>query len=64
MQEQEFASESRAYTATKHQRKVGAGYFDDVTQIIIGGTSSITALAGSTEEQQFEDEPIAKQVAY
>ncbi len=64
LQEQEFASESRAYTATKHQREVGAGYFDDVTQIIIGGTSSITALAGSTAEQQFEDEPIAKQVAY
>ena len=64
LQEQEFASESRAYTATKHQRQVGAGYFDDVTQIIIGGTYAITALAGSTAEQQFEDEPIAKQVAY
>ncbi len=64
LQEQEFASESRGYTATKHQREVGAGYFDDVTQIITGGTSSITALAGSTEEEQFEDEPIAKQVAY
>ncbi len=64
LQEQEFASESRGYTATKHQREVGAGYFDDVTHIITGGTSSITALAGSTEEEQFEDEPVAKQVAY
>jgi isocitrate lyase len=64
LQEQEFASESRGYTATKHQREVGAGYFDDVTHIITGGTSSITALAGSTEEEQFEDEPVAKQAAY
>ncbi len=63
LQEQEFASESRGYTASKHQREVGAGYFDDVTQIITGGTSSITSLAGSTEEEQFEDEPVTKQVA-
>ena len=42
------------YTATKHQREVGAGYFDEVTQTVAGGTSSITALSGSTEEQQFE----------
>jgi isocitrate lyase len=39
--------------ATKHQREVGAGYFDDVTQTVTAGTSSITALTGSTEEQQF-----------
>ena len=56
LQEQEFASESRGYTAHKHQREVGAGYFDAVTQVITGGSSSITALAGSTEEEQFEEE--------
>lgn len=55
LQEQEFAAENRGYTATKHQREVGAGYFDQVTQAITGGTSSITALSGSTEEAQFED---------
>jgi isocitrate lyase len=56
LQEQEFASEKRGYTATKHQREVGAGYFDEVTQVIMGGHSSITALHGSTEEEQFTDE--------
>ena len=56
LQEREFAAEERGYTATKHQREVGAGYFDAVTQAITGGTSSITAMAGSTEEEQFEDE--------
>lgn len=54
LQEAEFASEDRGYTATRHQREVGAGYFDDVTQTITGGNSSITALTGSTEEEQFE----------
>jgi isocitrate lyase len=54
LQESEFAAEDKGYTATKHQREVGAGYFDAVTQTVAGGTSSITALAGSTEEQQFE----------
>jgi isocitrate lyase len=54
LQEAEFAAEEKGYTATKHQREVGAGYFDAVTQTVAGGTSSITALAGSTEEQQFE----------
>ncbi len=53
LQEAEFAAESSGYTATKHQREVGAGYFDDVTQVVTSGTSSITALAGSTEEAQF-----------
>ena len=53
LQQAEFAAEARGYTATKHQREVGAGYFDDVTQTIAAGTSSITALSGSTEEQQF-----------
>ena len=64
LQEQEFAAEDRGYTATKHQREVGAGYFDLVTQVVAGGSSSITALAGSTEEEQFEDaEDAGKQVA-
>jgi isocitrate lyase len=53
LQQAEFAAESRGYTATKHQREVGAGYFDDVTQTVTSGTSSITALTGSTEEAQF-----------
>jgi isocitrate lyase len=53
LQQAEFAAESAGYTATKHQREVGAGYFDAVTQTVSGGNSSITALSGSTEEQQF-----------
>jgi isocitrate lyase len=53
LQQAEFAAEANGYTATKHQREVGAGYFDDVTQTVTGGSSSITALGGSTEEQQF-----------
>jgi isocitrate lyase len=54
LQQREFAAESAGYTATKHQREVGAGYFDDVTQVINAGTSSLTALKGSTEEAQFK----------
>jgi isocitrate lyase len=54
LQQAEFAAESNGYTATKHQREVGAGYFDDVTQTVSGGNSSITALGGSTEEEQFK----------
>jgi isocitrate lyase len=53
LQEAEFAAESSGYTATRHQREVGAGYFDAVTQAVSGGSSSLGALAGSTEEQQF-----------
>jgi isocitrate lyase len=53
LQEQEFAAEKDGYTATKHQREVGAGYFDDVTQACTGGQSSVTAMKGSTEEEQF-----------
>jgi isocitrate lyase len=53
LQQAEFAAEANGYTATKHQREVGAGYFDAVTQTVTGGNSSITALGGSTEEQQF-----------
>jgi isocitrate lyase len=54
LQEAEFGAEKHGYSATRHQREVGAGYFDDVTQTIAGGASSITALVGSTEQQQFQ----------
>src|SRR6266536_4339760 len=53
LQEAEFASEPYGYTATKHQREVGTGYFDDVAQVIAGGAASTTALSGSTEAEQF-----------
>jgi isocitrate lyase len=54
LQEKEFASERDCgYQAVKHQQFVGTGYFDKVTQVIAGGCSSITALAGSTEAEQF-----------
>ena len=53
LQQAEFAAEQHGYSATRHQREVGAGYFDELTQAITGGTSSLAALAGSTEEQQF-----------
>lgn len=54
LQEQEFASEIEGYRATKHQSFVGTGYFDAVTQVISGGLSSVSALKGSTEEEQFD----------
>jgi len=53
LQQAEFASEPAGYTATRHQREVGAGYFDEIAQVVAGGLSSTTALAGSTEEEQF-----------
>jgi isocitrate lyase len=53
LQQEEFGAEPLGYTATKHQREVGAGYFDEVTQVVTGGQSSVTAMSGSTEEQQF-----------
>jgi isocitrate lyase len=53
LQQREFAMAERGYTATKHQREVGAGYFDTVSTIISGGEASTLALAGSTEEEQF-----------
>ena len=53
LQQAEFAAEANGYTATKHQREVGTGYFDEVTQVLQGGKSSVTALTGSTEEEQF-----------
>lgn len=53
MQEREFAAVDKGFTAVKHQREVGTGYFDEVAQVISGGKSSTTALKGSTEEAQF-----------
>ena len=53
VQEKEFAAAGRGYTFASHQQEVGAGYFDDVTTVIQGGQSSVTALSGSTEETQF-----------
>lgn len=53
LQRAEFGAEAHGYTATKHQREVGTGYFDEVTQVISGGTASTQALAGSTEAAQF-----------
>ena len=54
LQEREFALEDDGYTATRHQREVGAGYFDEVARAVSGGLSSTLALTGSTEEAQFE----------
>ena len=53
VQEAEFAAESEGYTATRHQREAGAGYFDEIALAVAGGESSTTALAGSTESAQF-----------
>ncbi|UNK58580.1 isocitrate lyase [Pseudoxanthomonas daejeonensis] len=55
LQEAEFAAAEKGFTAVKHQREVGTGYFDAVTQAIQQGQSSTTALKGSTEEEQFHD---------
>jgi isocitrate lyase len=54
LQEAEFAAEANGYTATKHQREVGTGYFDAVSVAITGGTSSTTAMRDSTEHEQFK----------
>jgi len=54
VQEPEFAAASKGYTFVAHQQEVGAGYFDQVTTVIQGGKSEVTALTGSTEEEQFE----------
>lgn len=53
VQEPEFAARSSGYTFASHQQEVGAGYFDEVTTVVQGGESSVTALKGSTEEDQF-----------
>jgi isocitrate lyase len=55
LQEREFALEDVGYTATKHQREVGAGWFDEIAQAVSGGASSTLALKGSTEEEQFHN---------
>ncbi|MCZ6802563.1 MAG: isocitrate lyase [Proteobacteria bacterium] len=55
VQEPEFSAVDRGYTFASHQQEVGAGYFDNVTTVIQGGQSSVTALTGSTEEEQFDD---------
>lgn len=56
LQQREFDDEVRGYTATKHQREVGTGYFDQVSQVITGGKTSLGALHGSTEAEQFHGE--------
>ena len=53
LQEQEFADEDKGYSAAKHQREVGTGYFDKINEVIAGGASSLAALQGSTESEQF-----------
>jgi isocitrate/methylisocitrate lyase len=57
LQQAEFAAEAEGYTATRHQREVGVGYFDAVATAVSGGQSSTTAFAGSTEAEQFHDAP-------
>ncbi|MFW7379596.1 MAG: isocitrate lyase [Oligoflexus sp.] len=54
LQSREFKKEADGYTATRHQREVGTGYFDQVLMTVSGGQASTTALAGSTEEEQFD----------
>ena len=65
LQQKEFAAAERGFTAVKHQREVGTGYFDDVTQVIQAGKSSTTALHGSTEDEQFftDDKPASHEQA-
>ncbi|HKR55596.1 MAG TPA: hypothetical protein VJS20_04800, partial [Gemmatimonadales bacterium] len=53
LQQEEFAREAEGYTATRHQREVGAGYFDRVLAAVTGGEASTSALKGSTEAEQF-----------
>jgi isocitrate lyase len=59
LQEAEFSNEAHGYTATRHQREVGAGYFDAVLEAVTGGESSTLALKGSTEEAQFDAARVA-----
>ena len=64
LQQKEFAAVEKGFTAVKHQREVGASYFDEVTQVVAGGRSSTTALQGSTEDAQFfDDRKQSKKVA-
>jgi isocitrate lyase len=57
LQVQEFDAEADGYTATRHQREVGTGYFDQVSVVITGGKSSTTAMSDSTETAQFHTSP-------
>ena len=57
LQQKEFAAAEKGFTAVKHQREVGTGYFDEVTQVVTGGKASTTALHGSTEDEQFFESP-------
>ena len=59
VQQREFAAREKGYTFVSHQQEVGAGYFDDITTVIQGGSSSVTALTGSTESEQFYDKDVA-----
>jgi isocitrate lyase len=63
LQQKEFAAAERGFTAVKHQREVGTGYFDQITQAVSGGKASTTALHGSTEDEQFFDEQKKQVVA-
>ena len=63
LQQAEFASEAAGYTATRHQREVGTGYFDAIASAVSGGNSSTVALKESTESAQFEHEPVAAAAA-
>jgi isocitrate lyase len=60
LQSREFASEAAGYEAVRHQEFVGVGYFDEITQIASGGQSSVTAMTGSTEAEQFHEAPREK----
>ena len=60
LQSREFASEAAGYEAVRHQEFVGVGYFDEITEIASGGRSSVTAMAGSTEQEQFRVPPRGK----
>jgi isocitrate lyase len=56
LQQKEFAAAEKGFTAVKHQREVGTGYFDEITQVVTAGKASTTALHGSTEDEQFFEE--------
>jgi isocitrate lyase len=59
LQQREFAAAEHGFTAVKHQHEVGAGYFDQVSMVVSGGRTSLAAMKGSTEKQQFEQQPVA-----
>ena len=63
LQHEEFAREKDGYTATKHQREAGTGYFDQILTTITGGDASTAALSGSTESEQFDDNGSARPIA-